>query len=362
MKAAVKWDKMTAMKDVWEQFHIEGRPVFCRPYGQGHIHASFRLETDGGKSYLLQKINRAVFSDVDGLMKNIAAVTEHLRRKGRRSLTIVPARDRRLYYEDAAGQAWRMYEFVDGLCLQNTQDPAQLWESARAFGDFIHRLSDLPAQELALTIPNFHHTPRRYEAFREALAADPLGRRASAGAEAEFLLAREARGGELQRRLEVGGLPCRICHNDTKLNNILLDKDSGKALCVLDLDTVMPGLAAWDFGDGVRSAAAVDGADGQTQLCLALYEAYLRGFLTGCPSLTVAERQSLPLGAWTMTLELALRYLTDYLLGAPYFGESDPVQNLQKARRQLSLLADMEKKQEAMERLLRTAEKEPVWF
>lgn len=291
-------------------------------------------------------------------MENIAAVTAHLHRKGRRSLMLVPTRDGKLYYEDAAGKAWRMYEFLDGLCLQNTQDPAQLWEAARAFGDFIHQLSDLPAEGLRVTIPDFHHTPRRYERLRGVLALDPLGRASGARKEIRFLLAREARAGELQRRLEAGELPCRICHNDTKLNNVLLDRENGKALCVLDLDTAMPGLAAWDFGDGVRSAAAQESSGGETELNLELYEAYVRGFLAGCRSLTEAERQSLPLGAWTMTLELALRYLTDHLLGSPYFGERSAEQNLQKARRQLCLLADMEKKQEAMEGLLRTAEKE----
>ena len=347
---------MTNMKEIAEQFQIRDRALSCRGHGEGHIHASFRVETGGGRSYLLQKINRSVFPDVDGLMENIAAVTEHLRRKGRKSLTVIPARDGRLYYEDGAGRAWRMYAFVDGLCLQKTEEPTLLREAARAFGDFVYQLSDLPPDSLSVEIPDFHNTPRRYEAFRQTLAADPLGRRDKARREAEILLAREERAGALLRRRESGELPLRLCHNDTKLNNLLLDRESGKALCVLDLDTVMPGLTAWDFGDGVRSAAAGKGADGETGMSLVLYEAYLRGFLAGCPLLTEEERQSLPLGAWTMTLELALRYLTDYLLGSPYFGERAPAQNLEKARRQLALLADMEKKRAAMEDIRRAAE------
>ena len=341
------------MRMMAEQFHISGRPMECRPQDGGRIHVSFRLNTDAGRSYLLQKINRRVFADVDGLMENIAAVTAHLRRKGQKTLAIVPARDGRLYYEDAESCAWRMYEFVEaGHCPEASAGPAEIFACGQAYGAFLEAMSDFPAESLSVTIPDFHNTPRRYRVFRAALAADPLGRAAGVREESEFLLRREKAAGQLQEALEAGLLPLRVCHGDTKINNVMLRAETREPLCVLDLDTVMPGLAAWDFGDGVRSGASEETAVGR-RLNIESFEAFARGFLGACPCLTAAERESLVPGVKTMTLELALRYLTDYLLGSPYFGEKSPAQNLEKARGQMGLLLDMEEKSAAMEALLR---------
>lgn len=352
MKGTAKWDKMAGMKAIAEQFHMDGRRMDCRAHGEGHIHASFRVQTEDGKRYLLQRINRAVFADVDALMENIAAVTAHLRRKGRKTLNLVPTKAGGLFYVDKTGSAWRMYEFIDGLCLQKGEELEELFACGRAFGGFMEALGDFSAESLWVTIPDFHNTPMRCRAFREALAADPLGRAAGAKAEIEFALVREAEAGLLQQSLEQGALPLRVCHNDTKINNVMIHAETKEPLCVLDLDTVMPGLAAWDFGDAIRSAASVEAGEGQA-LSLEFFRAYTRGFLSACPGLTEAERDSLVPGARTMALECGLRYLTDYLLGSPYFGEQSPAQNLQKTRAQFSLLADMEAKTAAMEAMVR---------
>ena len=346
---------------VLREFALCGKPLSCRPYGQGHINRTYLVDTEGGRRYILQRISRAAFHDIPALMENVAAVTAYLARRTddpRACLHLVPTRSGGTWFRDDGGEFWRVYDYVeDSLCHQAPETPEDFVQSAVAFGGFQRQLQGFPAEMLHETIPDFHNTPDRYRKFRAALAADALGRAAEAEPEISFLLEREERAGTLQRMRESGALPLRVTHNDTKLNNVMLDAATRKALCVIDLDTVMPGLVAYDFGDSIRFGAATGPEDEKNldriEMSLLLYEAFARAFVPACGDLTEAERESLPLGAWTMTLDCGLRFLTDYLEGDHYFAVSRPEHNLDRARTQLKLTADMERKREAMEKQIR---------
>lgn len=318
---------------------------------------TYLVETDGGARYILQKINDTVFRNVPALMENVSAVTRYLRARTddpRRAMHLVQTTEGADYLRDEAGGWWRMYDFIENsICLQTAETDEDFYQSAVAFGEFQHELSEFPAHTLHETIAKFHDTRNRYVQFREALNADPLGRAASVQTEIEFALAREKNAGELMRLLEAGELPLRVTHNDTKLNNVLLDRETRKPLCVIDLDTVMPGLAAFDFGDSIRfgaSTAAEDETDlGKVEMSLELFGTYARGFLEACGSaLSPLEKATLPLGAKLMTLECGVRFLTDYLSGDTYFRIHRPNHNIDRCRTQFKLVSDMEKKQNEM--------------
>lgn len=342
-------------------FPLAGKPVSCEKYGFGHINYTFLVVTDQGTRYILQGINGNVFPNVRGMMENIAAVTRFVGQREsdpRGTLHIVPTEDGDIMYTDEKGQCWRVYDFVeDSICLQAAETPEDFYQSAVAFGRFQDMLTQFPADTLYETIPNFHNTPERYRAFHRVLEADVCGRAALAREEIDFVLSREQAGGELQRMRDSGQLPLRVTHNDTKLNNVMLDAKTRKALCVIDLDTVMPGLAAYDFGDSIRFGAATAAEDekdlDKMSMDLALYRTFARGFIRSCPSLTEKERETLPLGAMTMTLECGLRFLTDYLDGDHYFAIHRPEHNLDRARTQFKLVRDMEDKWEDMCRIIR---------
>ena len=342
------------------QFALAGRVLSCKPHGQGHINRTYLAQTEGGRRYILQRISRAAFRDIPALMENVAAVTGYLSRRmedPRACLHLVPTRSGGTWYRDGEGEYWRVYDFIeDSICLQAPETPADFVQSAVAFGGFQRQLQAFPAEKLHETIPNFHNTPDRYRKFRAALQADALGRAAAVEPEIRFLLEREERAGTLQQLRQRGELPLRVTHNDTKLNNVMLDAASRKALCVIDLDTVMPGLVAYDFGDSIRFGAATGPEDekdlDRIRMSLPLYEAFARAFVPACGGLTAAERESLPLGAWTMTLECGLRFLTDYLEGDRYFAVARPEHNLDRARTQLKLAADMVEKWDEMKRII----------
>lgn len=236
----------------------------------------------------------------------------------------------------------------DSVCLQIPESPEDLYESAIAFGSFQRMLADFPAETLHETIPNFHNTPDRYRIFKETLAADPLGRESEMQREIDFVLAREEEAAALQRMREKGELPLRVTHNDTKLNNVMFDRRTRKALCGIDLDTVMPGLVAFDFGDSIRFGASTGPEDekdlDKIGLDLALYRRFTEGFIPACGVLTPQEIETLPLGAKIMTLECGLRFLTDYLDGDHYFGISRRSHNLDRARTQFKLVEDTERR------------------
>ena len=349
------------MENAIFHFPLEGKPVSCEKYGFGHINYTFLVVTDQGKRYILQGINGNVFPNVRGMMENIAAVTGFVGQREadpRGTLHIVPAEDGDIMYTDEKGQSWRVYDFVeDSICLQAAETPEDFYQSAVAFGRFQDMLTRFPADTLHETIPNFHNTPERYKTFHRVLEADVCGRAASVREEVDFVLSREQAGGELQRMRDSGQLPLRVTHNDTKLNNVMLDAQTRKALCVIDLDTVMPGLAAYDFGDSIRFGAATAAEDekdlDKMSMDLELYRTFARGFIRSCPSLTEKERETLPLGAMTMTLECGLRFLTDYLDGDHYFAIHRPEHNLDRARTQFRLVRDMEEKWEDMCRIIR---------
>ncbi len=340
------------MQHIVEAFMIEGTACNIRPYGSGHINSTYCVETTAGKRYILQKINTAVFRDADTLMDNIVRVTGYLRDMGldeRHVLTIIPARGGALYMRDGDGICWRVYAFVTGGKCLDAADETAFYQSGVAFGRFQRQLIDFPAGTLKEVLPRFHDTPHRYEALHAAIAADVCGRARSVAAEIDFALTREAEADYFTARLRDGRLPLRVTHNDTKLNNVILDEKDGSPLCVIDLDTVMPGAAAYDFGDSLRfgaSTAAEDERDlSRVHLSPGMYEAYARGFLQECGAvMTRDEVLSLPRGAEMMTLECGVRFLTDYLQGDTYFAVHREGHNLDRCRTQFVLLREMEEK------------------
>ena len=348
------------LSQILSNFPLDGIVVDCNRYGFGHINETYLVVTDRQKRYILQKINNAVFRDIDALMANIEAVTSFLRSKTddpRRVMQLIKTCTGNAYLRHTDGTPWRIYAFVeDSRCLQKPETSADFYESAVAFGQFQHLLKDFPAETLTETIPHFHDTPDRYRIFHEVLRSDPMGRAKDVQAEINFALQHESEAGALTDLLKAGKLPLRVTHNDTKLNNVMLDAQTRKALCVIDLDTVMPGLSLYDFGDSIRFGAATGAEDtqdlSQIQMSLELYEIYAKGFLSACPDLTPMELQMLPMGAKLMTLECGVRFLTDYLDGDHYFANRRPGQNLDRCRTQFRLVADMESKWEQMHRIV----------
>ena len=336
-------------------YDLNGRVVSCENYGHGHINKTFLVTTDTGHRYILQGINNGVFKNVDGLMGNIEAVTEHLLKQTnnpRRVLHLVKTKWGKSYLHQD-GAFWRIFRYVENsICLQAPETTEDFYQSAVAFGRFQQLLKDFPAHTLHETIPNFHNTVDRYRIFKETLASDPLGRAASVQKEVDFILARENDAHTIVELLDAGKLPLRVTHNDTKLNNVMLDADSRKALCVIDLDTVMPGSSLYDFGDAIRFGAATAAEDekdlSKMEMRLDMFEAFTRGYLSACPDLTEEERKQMPMGAKLMTLECGVRFLTDYIDGDNYFATSYEGQNLDRCRTQLKLVADMEAKWEQM--------------
>ena len=345
------------MEKIYSQFKLNGLAISCTRYGSGHINETYLLVTNKPHLYILQKLNGYVFKDLRGLMGNIVAVTEYLRKTDsdpRRVLSLVPTVDGKQYLETDDGQVWRLYEFVTGsICLNKAETAEDFKQSAIAFGQFQNKLAYFPAVSLKETIPHFHDTPDRYRQLHEAIDADKAGRLESVRAEVDAFLAYEEEAGQLMNQCLAGKLPLRVTHNDTKLNNVMLDDVKREPLCVIDLDTVMPGLVANDFGDSIRfgaSTAAEDEIDlSKVTMSLELFKAYTEGFLSACGErLTSEEIDSLPLGAKLMTLECGTRFLTDYLNGDIYFHVTRPNHNLDRCRTQLKLVQDMETKWDQM--------------
>ncbi len=340
-------------------FRTEGQPVACVDYGHGHINRTLKITTDTGREYVLQRINKYVFKDPVKVMANASAVTDFLHSRSSRpdaALHFIPTLQGLYYHRDPEGEFWRMTDFLGGFCLDAPETDADFYESALAFGQFQELLSGFPAETLYETIPEFHNTIDRYRQLRESIRADNVGRKKYVAAEIDFALKLEELGGTLQRMRETGELPLRVTHNDTKLNNVLLDKDTRKSLCVLDLDTVMPGLSVYDFGDSIRFGAATAAEDepdaSKMKLDLHLFQVYTKGYLEAAPSLTDKEVEMLPMGALIMTLEVGIRFLKDYLDGDIYFKTAYPDHNLIRARTQLALVADMQEKWNEMNRIV----------
>jgi hypothetical protein len=356
--------KSRDLSAVVREFRISGEFVGVTPYGSGHINDSYRVSFHGAgapASYLLQRINSVIFKDPIALMENIQRVTAHLgvkmseeRNAHRLALTLVPTREGMAWYSDLDGDYWRVYRFIqDAQSYDAVESPKQAFQAAKAFGHFQKLLVDLPAPRLHTTIADFHHTPKRFEALERAIACDVAGRAIRAKAEIEFAFARKSIAGLL---LEAG-LPERITHNDTKFNNVLLDDVTGEGICVVDLDTVMPGLALYDFGDMVRtttSAAKEDERDlSEVALQFPLFEGLARGYLASAGGfLTETEKEHLVLSGKLMTFEQGIRFLADYLLGDAYYKVSRDEHNLDRCRTQFKLLESIEEQEERMERLV----------
>lgn len=342
-------------------FDIPGRFVACVPCGNGHINDTYMVtfeEEDGLCRYSLQHMNRSVFKDPVSLMNNILHVTaylkEQIRSQGgdpqRETLDFVCTREGAPYFVDSYGEYWRAYHFVENAyALEEIRDPQDFYESAVAFGHFQEMLADFPADTLTETIAGFHDTKLRFAAFEQAVEADVCHRAAEVQKEIQFVRDRYEVACILGDLLAQGKLPLRVTHNDTKSNNVLIDNVTGKGLCVIDLDTVMPGLAVNDFGDSIRFGAST-GAEDEKDLSkiwcdLDLYEIYMKGFVEGCGgTLTDMEIECLPVGAKVMTYECGMRFLTDYLVGDTYFKTAYPTHNLDRARTQFKLVWDMEQK------------------
>ncbi len=350
----------------FDRYKLEGRIQTIRPCGSGHINRTWRVVTDEDVHYLFQRVNTDVFPDIDGLMNNISRVTEHICRKMeqeggdpvRGTLHIVPARDGALYVRTEEG-CYRCYQYIrKAIALQHPRFTEDLRRTGRAFGEFQISLQDFPAETLVPVIPGFHNTPKRLGALFRAAEEDVIGRAAEVQAELDFIRAREAFAGVLERGIHEGRLPLRVTHNDTKLNNLLFDKLTMEPVAVIDLDTVMPGTCLYDFGDGIRFGAATapeDERDLKLVECdMDMYAAFTRGWLEAFGAyMTPEELELLPLSPRVMTLECGARFLTDYLQGDTYFATSRPGQNLDRCRTQLKLVADMEKKEEEMIALVR---------
>lgn len=358
------------LRQVTESFQAWGDFTRAAPYGSGHINDTYAVEADlAGRParYLLQRINHAIFKQPDEVMANILRVTEHLRGKlaaegaagaSRQTLTVVPARDGRPFARDAEGNWWRLYLFIEGARTYDViESERQAYEAARAFARFQNRLADLPAPRLHETIPAFHNTVSRLAALDAASAADVCGRRAEVAAELAFVEARREQCGRLLARQARGEIPERITHNDTKINNVMLDDATGEGVCVIDLDTVMPGLALYDFGDMVRSATASAREDerdlSKVGSRIGMFEALARGYLAEAAFLLPAEVEELAFAGRLITLTIGIRFLTDYLAGDVYFRTRRPGQNLDRCRVQFQMVRSMEAQAVAMEAIVR---------
>jgi hypothetical protein len=345
-------------------FEISGEFFEAKPYGSGHINDTYQVFFhEGGASccHILQRINHNIFKKPVALMENIQRVTAHIATRvadepdwRRRVLRLIPARDGRAWHVDAEGNHWRAYHFIKkARTYDAVESTEQAFQAARAFGRFQELLASLPAPRLHDTIPNFHHAPKRFKAFEDAVAADVAGRAIQVKPEIEFVLARQSITGVLLD----ANLPERVTHNDTKFNNVMLDDATGEGICVIDLDTVMPGLAPYDFGDMVRTTTSPAMEDEQDLskviMQFPMFEALVRGYLSSAGGfLTKAEKDLLAFSGKLITFELGIRFLTDYLAGDTYFKVHRNGHNLDRCRTQFKLIESIEQQEESMNRLV----------
>ena len=355
----------SVISQILAAYALPGTVADVARHGKGHINDTFcvvcKTPEGGTARFILQRLSQAAFPHPEEVMENFVGITSYLRREIlaeggdplRETLSLVKTGDGADFVTDAEGRAWRLMPFIENAECYQSATPELFAASGRAFGRFQYMLRDYPARTLHETIPHFHDTESRFEQFLAVLEADKMNRAEGVSPEIQFILRRKADCGVALRALREGKLPLRVTHNDTKLNNILIDRDTREGICIIDLDTTMPGLAINDFGDSIRFGANHCMEDEQdltkVNFDISLYEVFTRGFLEGARgSLTSAELEYLPWGARLMTLECGIRFLTDYLDGDHYFHVSHPRQNLDRARTQLKLVKDMEEQFDAM--------------
>ena len=352
------------------RFALPQGEITAEPYGNGHINDTLCVcmkTQEGTRRYIMQRVNRYVFKRPEDVIANIARVTEYLRGiiaaeggdPARETLTLVPTADGKLFAYDEDGELWRMYLFIEGTISRDLPDTPELFAlSGAAFGRFQRQMGGFPAASLVESIPDFHNTPARYAQLMDAVARNEAGRLGEVGEELAFCRRYEREVHTLLDALAAGEIPLRVTHNDTKLNNVLLDAQTGRGVCVIDLDTVMPGLAAYDFGDSIRFGANTAEEDerdlSKVSLSLPMFEAFARGFL-GEAGQVMGRREIelLPMGAKLMTLECGMRFLADYLNGDKYFRIHRPGHNLDRARTQFALVRSMEENWDAMQEIVR---------
>ncbi len=358
---------MKEIFDIAKKFNLPAEPVSMQECKIGHINSTYFIDCADGEKFVLQHINTNIFKDPDILMDNIVGVTAHIRKKLeaegkdplRGTLKFYCSVSGLYYYKDEQGRCWRLYKYVDDVDCFLIADSTELLERVgHAFGHFQMQLADYDAGLLRETIPNFHNTPSRLNDFKIALEKDTAGRAASIPEDIKFVLDHEEVCSYVMDKIADGDLPLRVTHNDTKLNNILMDHETGEPVCIIDLDTIMPGSVLFDFGDAIRfgaSSALEDETDlSKVYMREDAFDAFAKGFVSGLEgSLSETEIMELPMGALVITLETGIRFLTDYLYGDVYFRVHHPQHNLDRARNQFALVRDMEKKMPLMREIVK---------
>ncbi len=360
------------IKHIIKKFCFRGKYVSAEEMTSGNINATYRLQylqEDGSTIlYVLQKINTVAFRNPEELMANIQLVVNHItaararlhKDSDRRVLEFIPTKEGKYLYKDENGGYWRADIFInDATAYNSIEDPRHFYEAGRAFGKFQRYLSDFPAEKLAATIPYFHHTTKRFYAFVAAVAEDRAGRVSGLSEEIDFFFDRRKLMNKIIELTEAGVLPERVTHNDTKLNNVLIDDRTGKAICVIDLDTVMPGSILYDYGDAIRYGACTAAEDepdtAKIGVDMNLFRLFTDAFVSEIAStITEEEIRHLPLGVLVMTCELAMRFLTDYINGDEYFKVKYPEHNLVRARAQIKLLTEFEAHYDEMQSYVNT--------
>jgi len=353
------------LRAVCAAFRIPGEFAGYKHLKVGNVNQTYRVFFDmpdkSIKSYIVQKVNTFAFRAPEQLMHNADLITEHIRarKQGQASLHYHHTKDRKTFVYDEDQGFWRLSNFISSHTYNNCSDEQILWETGAAFGEFQNMLSDFPVDELYETIPNFHDTPKRLHDLFDEVARDPVGRVKEVQEELEYISLVQEEAGRLTQLYREGKLPIRVTHNDTKINNVLFDPETKHAIAIIDLDTVMPGLVGHDFGDGVRFAANVAEEDcpdlTQVSFDLDRFAAFTRGFMSQAgAALTPLERETLPLSAFAITVELASRFLADYLQGDLYFKTDYPTHNLVRTRCQLALAKDIHSKLEQMQEIVNT--------